>query len=375
MIERRHTVDVAIVGGGPAGASASIELARAGYRVLILEKSQNRSVLKVGESLPPTAMPLLRKLNALEQVRRDGHLPSYGNNSAWGSSRVQSTDFIKNPFGHGWHLDRHKFDAGLLSSAEQAGVQVFHGPQGVTVLSTQEERWHLCFPCGEVRHEIVTPWVIDCTGRASWLARQEKIKRVRYDRLVAFVSEFCHAEAAVEDLSTSTLIESTRHGWWYTARIPNNNRVVVYHTDADCPTAVSARSQPGFSELLSQTYQIKTILAQGGYEAMRRPRPTLADSSRLARIIDHRWIAAGDAAAAYDPLSSQGIVSALYWGSRAGRSLTAHLQGDLTALPAYQDLLENYYLQYLDQRHQYYCHENRWPTETFWRRRHHVTML
>ena len=74
--------------------------------------------------------------------------------------------------------------------------------------------------------------------------------------------------------------------------------------------------------------------------------------------------ATGDAAAAFDPLSSQGIVTALGMGREAGR-LAA---GDIAPSDyetQYAGLLE----EHLALRDAYYGLERRWPEAEFWRRR------
>jgi hypothetical protein len=57
----------------------------------------------------------------LDRFQNDGHLPSHGIQAAWGSAELFDTDFIFNPYGTGWHLDRRRFDAMLASHADQCG--------------------------------------------------------------------------------------------------------------------------------------------------------------------------------------------------------------------------------------------------------------
>ena len=95
-----------------------------------------------------------------------------------------------------------------------------------------------------------------------------------------------------------------------------------------------------------------------------------ADTSRLDRVAGDGWLAAGDAAASFDPLSSQGILTALYAGRRSAESLLRHIGGDRTALSDYGARIHSIYAAYLAHRQEYYAQERRWPTHTFWQRRH-----
>ena len=112
---------VVIIGGGPAGASVAITLANRGLTPIILETRQGPE-FKVGECLPPSAGPILQRLGLSEQLQRDGHLPSYGNRSVWGTPTPVERDFIFGTQGHGWQLDRARFEAALANKARADGA-------------------------------------------------------------------------------------------------------------------------------------------------------------------------------------------------------------------------------------------------------------
>ena len=94
-----------------------------------------------------------------------------------------------------------------------------------------------------------------------------------------------------------------------------------------------------------------------------------AGGRRLAKAYGAGWVAVGDAAQCYDPLSSQGLVNALESGVRAAFAVHAALDGDLRHLRRYQTLLELEWLRYERMRRQYYLLEQRWPDSLFWQRR------
>ncbi len=59
--------DVAVIGGGPAGSTAAAFLARAGHRVIALEKAHHPR-FHIGESLLPMNLPLFERLGVLDKV-------------------------------------------------------------------------------------------------------------------------------------------------------------------------------------------------------------------------------------------------------------------------------------------------------------------
>jgi len=363
MDGRFHAV---VAGGGPAGAAAALALARGGRRVLLVD-DRPRGAFRIGEALAPAALPLLRDLGVLARVLADGHLPRHGNLSSWGSPELHASDFIFDPNGHGFSLDRARFDASLLDGAREAGA----GVRAARVASAGRDGdggWRVVLRSPEGADQAVgCDWLVDATGRSAAIARQHGARRVHADALVAFHARFTAGREG--DRDARTMIESAPDGWWYTALVPGGARVVAWLTDADLADRAALLTEEGFVSRVAESRHLSAKLRAHDYTLTARPRGADAGSARLDRFVGEGWIAAGDSALSFDPLSSQGILTALYTGMRAGQALHAHLAGDGAALAAYANRLDEIHRAYRRNRTTFYRFEARWAEEPFWRRR------
>ncbi len=372
---------VLVVGGGPAGGVAARALAQAGLRVTLAHAGEPE--FRVGESMLPTGRTALREIGLWERFLADGHARCPGNLSAWGSEDLLETDFIRSPYGPGWHLDRSRFDAMLREGAREAGADVL--ASRVLKVTREEGRWRADLrPAphdrpgaerggtarGGDNHpaSVWCDWLVDCTGRGGRIAAACGAERAYEDRQVAFYLRF-HA-GTDSDQDGRTLVESAREGWFHTALLPTGERIVTLFTDAAGGWARTAGRTEGFVELMStETIHLARLIAAHAYLPLDGPTSTDARSSRLDRMFGDGWLAAGDAATAFDPLASQGILSALYSGIKAARAVACAIAGELDALPAYQRALESVYDHFVQARRGYHAQETRWPEAVYWKAR------
>jgi flavin-dependent dehydrogenase len=358
---------VVVVGGGAAGASVAINLAGQGLVPVVLETLREPES-KVGECLPPAATPILQRLGLADQLQRDGHLPSYGNRSVWGAPVPVERDFIFGTQGHGWQLDRARFEARLTNRARAEGVDWRGGVRLVECAWQQGECWTLNVrtPSGDATLEA--DFVVDATGRASRLARRMGARQLRYDRLVG-TALLLQSRSGKGIKDSFTLVEAVRSGWWYSARLPCEKLMVVFFTDHDLLDHEVLKTD-GWFALLRETGHTSERVRAGDYEPSGEPRVLAAHGSRLDVVAGERWLAVGDAAAAYDPLSSYGISAALGAGVYAASAILDSFAGSPDALPAYRRTIDQAFAQYLLRHDEYYALERRWPEELFWKRRH-----
>jgi flavin-dependent dehydrogenase len=345
--------DVAIVGGGPAASAAGLMLARAGVSCIVIDRGDDRGD-KPGESLAPGARPLLQRLGVWDDLAGDGHLPCHGNRSAWGSDAVAEMPFIFSPYGHGWHLDRRRFEHRLIARATEAGVQ---RRTNTRVVSAERNGvWRLQCDDGST---VEAPYVLDATGRAGWFAHRAGARRVVDDVLVAAVAFLSTDGTPLRD--SFTLVEAVEQGWWYTAVLPNARLAAMFVTDPAVVAPRYATSLDGWKALLDSAPRTRERIA--GYVLTEPPRIVDAGSARLDTATGDGWLALGDAAMALDPLSSHGIASALATGIEAAAAITSGSNS------RYVEVLDIMWNAYASMRRQMYAVEQRWPSSPFWRRR------
>lgn len=338
--------DVGIIGGGPAGGVAALVLARAGYSVALMDDADGNA-LKVGDSLPGAARRILGDLDLLHLLEWGPHLTSHGTLAGWGEADLGSMDFIRDPYGPGMHLDRARFDADLREAAIKEGVE--HLPIRIHQIGGEAGNWYL-----QSRwQELEARYLVDASGRRAFVARALGVKRTQDEGLIALCSWY---RAAEQDRDLRSLVESASKGWWYTARLPHEMRIAIYHVHPDIAPAVF--KEPGiWMKALEETKHVSSLIEQSRH--ILGPRACDARGAYLEQAQGKGWLAVGDAALAFDPLSSQGIFNALYTGMRGGQAVIKALEGDPEPQKHYQHRIEKIRGAYRKHVNLYYAMEGR----------------
>lgn len=340
--------DVAIIGGGPAGSAAALTLLRySKLRPVILERS-SYDVWRVGETLSPGVFPLLAYLGAESVLTDRGQRRAYATSAAWGSADVVSRDFLFTGGGDAWHLDRAQFDASLAQLVVERGGTLLMG----TPLTA------------DTMASIAAGYVIDATGRHAAFARTQGAHAIAEDTLTGLVAIF----EGGHDGQTATLVEAVEDGWWYSARIPENRIVVAFMTDADVIRAGHLHERDTWLARLGETRPTRKRAADA--QLVHGPVACPAHSQILEPVAGDGWIAAGEAAVGFDPLSSMGIGYAITSGIQAARIAAGTLAGgDAMHARLFASDVRKHYDAYLARRRAYYAIEKRWPESPFWMRR------
>ncbi len=349
-------VDVAIIGGGPAGTAAALTLRkRSDIRVAVLEKGAY-DIPKVGESLSPGVRGLLQYLDVWDRFEREQRLSLLGSEAAWGSDELGAMDFIFTLHGAGWVLDRLRFEAMLAEEATNRGVRLLcRSP--VSDIDYDGNVWRLRFG----NTGLTARYLIDAAGRTSPFSLSFGAIRQRNDNLTAITARMplasCHFHM--------TRVEACSYGWWYAAPLPSGEAILCLFSDAETIHALRLSTPEIWSEKLRQTKHISALADFIGV-----PEELDAQAAFSGLLVDGTEnlpvTAAGDAVASRDPLSSSGIPNAIGTGVQAARVAADWLYGKGELRRAYVQSVAQDHHNYLKTHWKTYQVEQRWPEEPFW---------
>jgi flavin-dependent dehydrogenase len=352
--------DVAIVGGGPAGSATALSLqAHAPSLSTVIIEASNYDGCRIGETLPPPARTILEHLKVWEDFCTLEPREVFGTTAVWGQTTAVDNDFIFMPANTGWHVDRARFDHMLATAAQQRGATLFR-QTSLRAIDWADGQWRLKLSTGAV---LPARFVVDASGGKLAIARRLGARFENLDQLVGIARFFDS-----DNNDARLLVEAFEHGWWYTAGLPGGKRIVSCVTDADLAHRVGLNKAEEWQRTLAATSAVASVLREckpSGALVVRS-----AASRRLEPIATETWLAVGDAASRFDPLSSQGIFKALRSGIFASYAIGDWLtRSDDCGLRRYRRYVTKEFESYCETRVKYYGQEQRWPTSQFWLRR------
>ena len=313
--------DVAIIGGGPAGSTASALLARAGRRVVVLEREKFPR-FHIGESLLPFSMQAFTRLGLHEKFARAGFMEKFGGEmyGACGGEGVKFyfEDGFRSQTDRSYQVTRADFDKLLLDHAAESGAEV-REETGVDKVEFSEEEATLTLSARDRKdapNQIRARYVIDASGRNSILGAKFKLKK-NYEHLQK-VSIFAHYDgmtrAEGRDGTLTRMVRAIDRWFWVIPLTPTRTSVGVV-----LDGAVFKKSGLSPEEFLEQAIEEQPVLMQTMREAERvTPVRSAADFSyRTTRMTGDRWMLAGDAAGFIDPVFSSGVFLAVLAGEQA----------------------------------------------------------
>ncbi len=359
--------DVVIAGAGPAGSTACYLLAGLGFRVLLLEKSEFPRY-RIGESLTPSILPVLDFLKLRQTVESAGFLRMPGHTVCWGGPEPRTGYYSPDKSRMGFQVWRESFDTLLLENARgQKRVEVKLGTgvnqvdlerRGVTVHAARQ---------GPIR----TRFFVDATGHAGVFARQNLRQRDPYFKTLAVTGYWRDAAAPAGDDFGNTLLEAYENGVVWSVPLHNGLRNVTVLVDWSQGRRIRELGLRDFylSEMARLSYVSKFL---GAASLPVDPRVSDATLYTARQFAGERFLLLGDAGLFIDPLSSEGVQTAMasaLTGAVVINTILSRPAAAASALKFYSDAQNNAYSTHYRQSAEYYDQERRWPDSIFWRKR------
>jgi flavin-dependent dehydrogenase len=336
--------DVAVLGGGPAGCVLAMRLSALGYRVMVLTVPRRDSL----EGFSARTLDALARAGCMAALGTVG--PAVARHATWGGrTAAPNTEHV---------VQRAAFDAALLKDAACGGVEVARAR--VRDVTQHRDGWVVVGETADGRRlRCGAAFVVEARGRAA------PVRAARRGPATLCLSRLFRCGPGAAGRSALSACAS---GWAWYAVDPHGRGVLQLCVDPPHDRVVR---RSGLVEFY--TAQVGSVPAARRWLANVEPigDVTAAEASpRLAsRLAGEGFLRVGDAAAAIDPLSGQGVfeavASALLAAPVVNTLLRAPRDGRL-AVAFYRDRVCATFRRLCRTGRAFYACERRWPAKPFW---------
>jgi flavin-dependent dehydrogenase len=332
-----QSVDVVVVGGGPAGSSVSTIAAQRGLKVMLFEREKFPR-FHIGESLIPETYWVFERLKMLDKMRASPFVKKYSvqfvNAAGKESAPFYFHDNKPHECSQTWQVIRSEFDQMMLDNAREHGVEVvqpgrvleilFEGDRAVGVRVQRENR------APEVVNAKV---VVDASGQSTML--QNRFKLRLWDPVLNKGAIWTYWRGAYRDTGkdegATVVIQTTnRKGWWW--YIPQHDNTISLGVVAPFDDLFKGRGshEQVYNEEVAACPAVQKRIA--GAERATGYFATRDYSYRSKEVAGDGWVLVGDAFGFLDPLYSSGVLLALKSGELAADAIADGIEkGDTSA--------------------------------------------
>ncbi|MDP6112076.1 MAG: NAD(P)/FAD-dependent oxidoreductase [Planctomycetota bacterium] len=316
--------EVAIIGGGPAGAALATFLSRHGHDCVILEKSSFPRY-HIGESLIPHTHGTFKRLGLLPQMQGSDYPEKYSVRFVSPTGKENDPFYFSETItGDGartWQVERSTFDRMLLDHAHSSGAQVmervrvhgvlFDGKRAVGVRAGQNGS----------SFELGAKVVVDASGRATIIGRQLGLRGEvpGLDKSSLWGYYRGGRRLPGKDAGETTIFLLGESGWFWFIPLPDDIISVGIVSPPEYLNLEQGRYEEILHREIGKCAPLWERLEKATLEGKSRGLKRLSYLNR--QTCGEGWVMLGDARAFLDPIYSSGLFLALASAELAADSI------------------------------------------------------
>jgi flavin-dependent dehydrogenase len=326
MSAAAHARRIAVVGGGPAGATVATLLAKKGADVVLIDDGM-RPPLVVGESLVPQLVPVFRRLGIEEEVARIG-VRKPGVTVTFNAEEQIELSFLAVrgvlPT-YAYNVPRREFDELLARTASGAGVRrveavaKFEAAEGGRVRLAEETlaaipEWGGAQP----------DFLIDASGRRRLFAKLLGTKADVGPR--RDVAHFAHYENCPwPEPAGQVMTMRLECGWGWRIPLPGPRLSIGVVINKDDAKRFGATPEEQLEAIIDNDPR---LASECGARRRLTPVATFANYQLISeRGVGANWATVGDAFGFVDPMLSPGLCMAMVSAERLADAISARRGG------------------------------------------------
>lgn len=320
-----NSYDAIIIGGGPGGSTAGSALARAGKKVLILERERFPR-FHVGESLIPYGNDEMRAIGVWEKLEKVGFMPKLGAEFVLGNSKssidVLFARHLPPSYARTFQVERSRFDNLLLEHAVASGCEVWQETCVKTVSVTDAGVSVSCVKDDETR-EVKARWIFDASGREALLGKQLKLPKTDFGLPKKFAT-FAHFHGVRRNdppADGHIIIVRLDFGWCWLIPLDAEKTSVGLVQTLDHFRSTGMEPAECFEHVVRTTKEL--TFRMNGTERVNEFSFAGDYTYRHLQNAGPRWMLIGDAAGFIDPIFSSGVMLAVKSGYLAASEALA----------------------------------------------------
>jgi flavin-dependent dehydrogenase len=324
-----QTVDVVVIGAGPAGTVAASYLKKQGYNVTILEKEKFPR-FQIGESLLPCCMEHLEEAGLLEAVKARNFQKKTG--AAFVRGKKKCEFFFEEQFTKGWtwtwQVKRADFDNTLAEATKAKGVDVHFECEVMKVECSADKQLIEYKEMNGNIHQIQSRFIIDSSGYGRVLPKLFDLSKPSAFSPRGAVFSHLEDKKRTEKAGNNIFVHSfdDNKSWIWAIPFSDGSTSVGVVGNREKIIELAENGGEKYKKFIREFEDLQGRFSNADFKF--EPRHILGYSIGVKKMFGEGFVLSGNSTEFLDPIFSSGVTFATASGLLSAKMTHKQLQGE-----------------------------------------------